>query len=926
MNKNILFLVSFLFFNAFVFSQNTVFGYVKGEGEKPLEGVTVILNPSGKSVKTDRVGYFQFKDVPNGNYTLIYERDYYNKTEQQIVVSEKGNQEVKSLVMEYEPTNADVGLITLTEDQLNDDENESSQNSIGLLQASRDAFSRTSAFDWGTYRFRVRGLEARYTDVLFNGINMAKSDNGQVDFSNWGGLNDVTRFPYELAESNNPSAFTFGSGGGVAYFNTRASNYRKGTSIGYSFTNRSYFHRVMATHSTGMMKNGWAFTVSGSRRWAEEGFFDGTFQDRYAYFLSVEKKISDKHSLNLTTFGTPQRMAGNSPNTAEAWKLGGDRYNAYWGWQDGVKRNERVRKSFEPISILTHYWDINKNSKLTTSVSYQLGRDGRSRLDRYDALNPSPTYYRNMPSYQIYEALERNSPNEITINEQNLINQYVTGWQNGTLSQINWNDLYLKNKGVIADANGKRAIYYLAEDVNEDKTFNAATHFSTKINDNWKLYANLNYQSVDSDNFRIAKDLLGADYVLNADAFADDKTNNSFNVGGSSIARQGERVQYSFHLKRQQYYANVSSDINVGRFNIFASLFASQTESQRVGDFNHYLYATSKGTSEKYSSLDGGIKARVTYKINGKNFLVFNGGFQTITPTLNDIFINPRVNSDIPLAISSQHIFSNDLSYFLKAPKTKVRATLYYTQISKATEVSRFFTEGAQNDVFTTEVTTNVQRTHLGFEGSVEHKINSMLSAVVATNVGQYTYSNNPNVTLYADDLPNKFQDLGKATLKDYKIAGTPQKAFSLSLRYNNPKFWWIGVSGNYFMDNYFDISPILRTQSFVTDPTGGVYSQATEENLRNVLIQIKTDDQFIFNINGGKSFKFGQYRLGVSLMINNILNNRNFITGGYEAARYSNFQEAFADYNRGEENRLFPARYWKDLGISYFLNTYLRF
>jgi len=45
----------------------------------------------------------------------------------------------------------------------------------------------------------------------------------------------------------------------------------------------------MFTHSTGMMENGVAFTLSGSRRWAEEGYVEGTNYDAWAYSIGIEK-------------------------------------------------------------------------------------------------------------------------------------------------------------------------------------------------------------------------------------------------------------------------------------------------------------------------------------------------------------------------------------------------------------------------------------------------------------------------------------------------------------------------------------------------------------------------------------------------------------------------------------------------------------
>ena len=46
----------------------------------------------------------------------------------------------------------------------------------------------------------------------------------------------------------------------------------------------------MATYTSGMLKNDWTFTFSGSRRAGNEGFNEGTSYDAYSVFTAVEKK------------------------------------------------------------------------------------------------------------------------------------------------------------------------------------------------------------------------------------------------------------------------------------------------------------------------------------------------------------------------------------------------------------------------------------------------------------------------------------------------------------------------------------------------------------------------------------------------------------------------------------------------------------
>ena len=155
----------------------------------------------------------------------------------------------------------------------------------------------------------------------------------------------------------------------------------------------------MATYNSGLNKKGWAYSFSASRRWAEEGVIEGTYQDAYAYFLSVEKRLGERHALNFTAFGSPTYRGSNSPNTQEVYDLAGKNYNSYWGWQDGEKRNSRIRNVFEPVFQMAHYWKIGKSSNLNSTFSYQQGEDARSRLDWFHGADPNPTYYRKLPSY-----------------------------------------------------------------------------------------------------------------------------------------------------------------------------------------------------------------------------------------------------------------------------------------------------------------------------------------------------------------------------------------------------------------------------------------------------------------------------------------------------------------------------------------------
>lgn len=891
---------------SYYFAQTTVYAYVKDMDGKTVENAEIDLGESTDDVKTDKIGYFQFVDMQPGHYVItVYKQSFEAKIiEFDVTAAEKRKDlGVISLNVAANPV---AGVMVIDDASADNDEGGSSmQPTVGLLSAGRDTFQNITAFELGAYWFRPRGVENRYEDVLFNGISMSKNDDGKVDFSNWGGLNDVTRYPYESVDNITPSEYSFGNLGGVVYYNTRASTYRKQTSLAYSFTNRSYFHRAMATYSSGLSKKGWAFTFSGSRRWADDGVIDGTYQDSYAYFGAIEKQFNSRHSINLTAFGSPTYRANNSPNTQETYDILGKDYNAYWGWQDGEKRNSRIRKVFEPVFMLTDYLKLGKTSNWINTVSYQFGRDGRSRLDWFHAADPNPTYYRKLPSYGILSEDEFKAQ-----------------------SQIDWESLYQANyiNRYDMDGNEHGAVYSIVEDVNKDKTLNFASHFDTKLQDNWKLNLNFNYQNLQSDNFREVKDLLGALYANNLNAFGNDSPYDIDNPDTKVYV--GDRTQYSYDLLRNQYSLNASSEIDFAKWNVMASVFTSYSESQRDGKFRHAMYADSKGKSSLFNSFDAGMKGRVTYKVNGKNFIVYNGAFFSLAPTLNEIFISPRVTNLITPNIENQIINSNDLSYIVRGQILKLRLSGYYTSINNATEISRYYADitngvGDSGNALVAEVLSGINKSYKGLELGAEVKITPTLSATGVASYGDYTITNNPKVRTFDDDYG--LRNYGTAYLKNYKVAGTPQKAYSFGLRYNSPKYWWLGATANYLQDQYLDFSALNKTAALFTDPvTGDNYPGATPEAIAAITAQKKFDDQFMLNANAGKSFLLGKYRMGLSLSVNNILNNRDYVTGGFEQGRAVNFPEALAESQR--DKPYFGPKLWYDRGTTFFANVYLRF
>ena len=403
------------------FAQQTVVQgkAVDGVTNENVPDVTVTIENSNIETQTDGLGEFSFdaSRVIGEQVIVLYKQGYTTKRFPiTINEGETLNLDVLSMDIDINEEQLQIGTISLSDNELDQDNENTAFNISGLLQASRDIFLNAAAYDFSATFFRPRGLDNQFGEVLINGLNMNKQFSGRPQWGNWGGLNDVQR-NQEFSMGLSANEYSFGGPAGTTNIIMRASKYREGGRVSYATANRSYTGRVMGSYSSGLQSNGWAYTVLASRRFGDEGYIDGTFYDANSVFLAVEKKINDNHSLNLAAWYTPNRRGRSTAITEEVHNLKGREYNPLWGYQDGEIRNTRVRNIQEPIIMLNHYWDLSENTTLNTNVSYQFGEIANSRVENGGttlvttpdgqstylggARNPDPSYYQNLPSYQL---------------------------------------------------------------------------------------------------------------------------------------------------------------------------------------------------------------------------------------------------------------------------------------------------------------------------------------------------------------------------------------------------------------------------------------------------------------------------------------------------------------------------------------------
>jgi hypothetical protein len=910
--KNLL-LILYAFLPFMVFAQTgSIKGVVKDDAGNPVVSGVVRIQGTTTQTLTDSTGAYELS-VPYGSYVILVGDDKNVSATENVEVKQETvslNIVAKNGGLEALSAGAtDIPTLSLGDEELK----EGVANSVSsLLSASRDAFSSASSFVFSIARFRVRGYDAENFPTVMNGAILTDLANNRSEYNSWSGLNDVTR-TRENTFGLQPVNYTFGDVGGANNIDSRASQQRKQLQVSYALSNRTYENRLAVSYGSGLNSKGWAWSVAYSRRWADEGYVRGTFYDGHSYFASLEKSINSAHSIALTTFGASTKNGRTSPVVQEMYDLTETHYyNRNWGYQNGEVRNAAVGHNFQPLFILTHDWTINTKSSLETAVSYQFGKNKYSGIDWFNAQDPRPDYYRNLPSFDpAYGA----NPDAYYRDSTNLSNYYHS---NPDALQVQWDKLYDANQ------HSPYAMYVVSDNVLDAKRYGFNTNYQNSVNDHLKVDAGLSYQKQDISYYKQVSDLMGGTFFLNLNQFADqtepaDSTELQYDLNDpNKKVYEGDRYNYDYVAHIQKSGLWVQTVFKYDHVDFFLAAQLSMSDFYRTGNTRNGVFPDeSYGDSKKYSFTNPGFKGGLTYKINGRNYLYANGAYITRAPIFENSFVSPRTRSLVVEGLESEKITSVEGGYLYRAPRFKARVTGFLTQFDDATDTRNFYYE----DLFTfvNYSITNIDKRHAGVELSVDASLGKGFSVTAVASLGEYVYTDRPLATATQDNKDSTLLTNEVVYAKNLHVASGPQKAYTVGLNYRSKKFWFVNVNLNYFDDVYVDYNPVRRTQPSLENVDAGT------EKWNDIMGQEKRDGEFTMDVSGGWSWKLNnKYKslkqntfLIFNLGITNILDNQDLLVTGYEQLRFD---------SKNNDIHVYPAKYAYAFGASYFASITLRF
>lgn len=805
-----------------------------------------------------------------------------------------------------------------SEGQLDEDE-DVIQGASTMVTSGDDYFLSEVGYLFSPMRFRIRAYENMYNGVYANGVQLNDAERGSFSYGMIGGLNDATR-NREGATYLEGAGFGYTPLGGASNINMRAGQFAAGHKASLVGCNRNYLARAMYTYATGLKDNGWAFAASASYRWANEGVIEGTFYNSFGYFLAAQKVINDRHSISISTWGSPTERAQQGAATEEAyWLANSHYYNPNWGYQNGEKRNARVVTSFEPAVLFTWDWQINSTTKLTTSVVGKYSKYGTTALGwNGNAADPRPNYYQNLPSaaYDVWDLNYTPTEDEVADWQQ----RYDYWKASKANRQLNWDYMYYANSQ--ANAVGGNALYYVEKRNNDQIMLNLSSVLNHEFDNSNRITVGLNLGTTKGMHYKTLDDLLGSDnYGTDIDKFSvGDFAPNSEYVQNdvdhpNRIVKEGDTFGYDYDI-----YVNTARlfgqyTYSISNFNLSLGAHIDGTTMERYGNMrNGRAVNNSKGSSGTAKFLGGGAKMGVVWSIDGNNTISYGIGLQESAPLAYNSFVAPRMRNDFVYGLTNERIWNQELSYKLSLGSVTAKLTGYYTLFDNVVEQSAFYNDMLSN--FTYLSMTGLQKKHYGLEAAIVYNVTSSLAINVVGTINEAEYTKNANGFLISEN--EKVVQNDKVYMKGAHVDGSPLTAVSFGVDYNT-NGWYLSANANYYDRVYVGASSYRRLASVVGDPV----IDSEGNMVLDIPSQYKGKGGWMVDASIGKSIRLrGGKQLNLNLQLQNVLNNENMVTGGYEQNRDDSYSDGEARTYKFSKN---PYLYYAN-AFNFYLNVGMRF
>lgn len=703
MNRNLIILLFFMLSFQLSFSQGLLEGkVVDTESGEPLIGATIAIKGTTKGTATELDGNFSLEAEAG---THVVEITYVGYLEKEIEVT-VNNEETTSLgEIDLQPDAIGMEEVRVVADFAKDRETPIAVSKVDPIQIEEklgtkefpeivkttpSVYATKQGGGFGDSRLNIRGFGQENVAVLINGVPVNDMENGNVYWSNWANLSDVTK-NIQVQRGLGASKLAVSSVGGTVNIITQSTDAKAGGTVYQSIGNDAY-SKTSFSVSTGLMDNDWAVTLMGSKS-SGNGFVTATNYESYSYFFNISKRVNDNHRLSLTGFGAPQwHNQRSSPHSIQEYRdhEEGIRLNTDYGYRNGeiYSTAYAYNEYHKPQFYLNHSWDINTNTSLRTSAYASIGRGGGRRADGEKDRWVSFDY----PSGEPYSNTKLTPEGLIDFDAVIQENAAAPTESNVVMSMArNEHDWY----GVLSTFNTKYA------NVNITAGFDG------------RYYKGYHYKEI--------TDLLGGKYFLD---------NSDINRSMGQPLYEGDKIGYYNLGEVLRGGVFLQGEYVSEDYSAFISGAGSNQGYRRV---DYFQYEPGNQKSDWENFLVYSVKGGFNYNLTEHHNFFVNGGYFTRAPFFGTIFKNytNEINEDAKL----QRVLSSEAGYGFRSSKIDVDLSAFRTVWMDKTLTRTL------GDVFAN--VTGLNAIHKGIELQSKIKPKEGLEIDAMVSVGDYRWEDN---------------------------------------------------------------------------------------------------------------------------------------------------------------------------------------
>ena len=921
MTKHFTVFIFFILFPVLLFSQKTMIRGIVTDANsgETLIGATILYS-EGKGAVTDMDGKYYLK-VESGTYHLKVSYVGYLPQEIDVVV---GKGEVTQNFTLKTPTLTEVEVVgdvaktretpvafsTVRPMQLQ--EELASRDIPMILNKTPGVYATQQGGGDGDARVNVRGFSQRNLAVMIDGIPVNDMENGWVYWSNWFGLDAVTR-NIQVQRGLGASKLALPSVGGTMNIITKGIDANLGGTIKQEVGSDGYLRTSIGVTS-GQLKHGWGVTIAGSYKQGN-GWVDNTWTKGWFGYIRVDKKLG-RHTLTFSAMGAPQEHAQRSYMKSiasfdknYAVKLGVDtskaspnytksygiRYNSNWGY---INRWKERDVEGNPIYL-------DKSEELSQSKNYYF----KPQISLRDFWRISDKFYL---STIIYTSFGNGGGTGTFTSDKNGTPGGSTPPLDPSNGQVNFQTYYNDNMDPL---NKGRSGGILRSSVNNHYWYGLLSTFTWELNSEWSISGGIDARTYRGEHYGEVYDLLGGSFILN---------NSNKNRNSYDALYEGDKIYYANDSKVRWGGIFAQAEWKKGNWSAFINLTTSLSAYQRLDYFRKkdlvidgikyteavgyndvfysngtqtlsYIYGSdvshysSNDTAFVVKSIPGGtdtlyivnpsaytnnssealytrtkwklfpgftIKGGANYNINSNNNIYMNLGFLSKAPRFNNVFNN---NNQEVLNAKNEIIEAFELGYSFNSKQITLNVNGYLTKWNnRPLDATPVYTD-LQKDISYPYNINGIDALHMGIEIEFGWKPIPSLQWDRVLAWGDWRWTSGGTAVVYSPAGDSITSLIFNA--KGVHVGDAAQFQYMESLRWEIIKYLYVSGSITLFAKNYSAMDPASLTP---------VYMDANGNPRDSWQLPV----YYLVDLNAGYKFTFGKFKLDVRATVLNVLDN----------------------------------------------------